>query len=59
MSTAGLHAQIFIAWGRATNDQSLLQETLAYLEQQRQLAETQGLLWYQIFSTHNQPATQP
>lgn len=43
-----VRAQIFIAWARATNDPLRLQETLAYLQRQQQIAEETGLLWYQI-----------
>jgi LuxR family maltose regulon positive regulatory protein len=41
-------AQVFISWARATNDRSRLQETLAYLDRQRQVAEDGSLLWFQI-----------
>ena len=41
-------AQILITWARVTHDQPLLQETLAYLERQQPIAESRGLLWYQI-----------
>ncbi len=41
-------AQIFIAWARSQGNQSLLRETLAYLERQQQIAEASNLLWFQI-----------
>jgi LuxR family transcriptional regulator, maltose regulon positive regulatory protein len=40
-------AQVLIAYGRATTDQALLHEAIAYLDQQRQVAEAAGLRWLQ------------
>ena len=41
-------AQVFIAWARATADQRLIPETLAYLARQQQIAEAGSLRWFQI-----------
>lgn len=39
-------AQVTIAWARRTNDKRLLQETLAYLQRQEQIATESHLGWY-------------
>ena len=39
-------AQVAIAWARQTNDKRLLQETLAYLQRQAQMATESHLGWY-------------
>jgi len=39
-------AQVCIAWARRTNDTRLLQETLAYLQRQAQVATESHLGWY-------------
>ncbi|MEZ4869504.1 MAG: LuxR C-terminal-related transcriptional regulator [Caldilineaceae bacterium] len=41
-------AQVYMAWARWTNDQSLLPETMAYLQRQEQIAMESHLRWYLI-----------
>jgi LuxR family maltose regulon positive regulatory protein len=41
-------AQIFIAQGQATGDHELIREAAAYLNRQQVIAETKGLVWFQI-----------